>query len=96
MIYDFKTQYFEDTPRDCMRKGERVKGSENMTEKYVSPDVKAIKRKRIEIENEICELYKNANLVMASGNCANEDEGKLLLHIQNICLNMLLASNTYR
>ena len=64
-----------------------------MTEQYVSPDVKAIKGKRIEIENEICELYKNANLVLAAGNYANEDEAQILWSIQQICLRMLQASN---
>ena len=65
-----------------------------MTEPCVSPDVKAIRGKRLEIENEICELYKNANLVLVAGNYANEDEARVLYNIQQICLKMLRASNT--
>ena len=64
-----------------------------MIEQCVSPDVKAIRSKRFEIENEICELYKNANLVLSAKNYANEDEVRFLCNIQQICLNMLRASN---
>ena len=64
-----------------------------MTEEYTSPDVKAIRSKRFEIENEICELYKNANLVLAAKNYADENEARFLSSIQSICLNMLRASN---
>ena len=64
-----------------------------MTEQYVSPDVEAIRNKRFKIENEICELYKNANLVLAAKNYANENEAQLLWSIQQMCLKMLQVSN---
>ena len=70
-----------------------MKGSETMTEKNVSPDVKALKKKKLEIENEICELYMNANLVIAAGSYVNDDDWYTLTRLQKACLSMLQAAN---
>ena len=70
-----------------------MKVGENMAEKNVSPDVKALKKKRLEIENEICELYRNANLVIAAGNYVNDDDWYTLTKLQKACLSMLQSAN---
>ena len=59
----------------------------------MTESVKAIKNKRLEIENEICELYKEINLVIASGNYSNRDELNEVILIQRLCLNMLNSAN---
>ena len=63
-----------------------------MTAQNISPDVKALKVKRNEIENSICDLFKYANNVLSAGTFAGDKELNTICEIQRVCLRMLQSS----
>ena len=52
-------------------------------------DIKELKSKRIEVENAICDLYKDANSVLETGLFANEQEVAVVRGIKKLCVELL-------
>lgn len=52
-------------------------------------DIEELRSKKIDIENTICELYKDANSVLHSGLFANEQELSVVRAIKKLCVEWL-------
>lgn len=59
-----------------------------------SPVIMGIDKKMRGIENALCDLYKEIIGTIGEGECANDDEAKVLRRMQNACVNML--KNAFR
>ena len=60
-----------------------------MAAQDISPDVKALKVKRNEIENSICDLFKDANNILSARTFSGNEELNAICKIQRVCLLML-------
>ena len=52
-------------------------------------DIEELRSKKIDIENAICELYKDDNSVLHSGLFANEQELSVVRAIKKLCVEWL-------
>ena len=58
----------------------------------ISSDVKALMDKRNEVENSICDLFKDANHIFSARTFANDKEFQVVCEVQRVCLRMLQSS----
>ena len=54
-----------------------------------SNDIEELKGKKMDIENSICDLYKEANSILHSGLFANEQEVAVVRGIKKLCVELL-------
>lgn len=53
-------------------------------------DIEELKSKKIDVENAVCDLYKQANSVLHSGLFADEKELAIVHGIKKLCIKWLM------
>lgn len=55
-------------------------------------NIDALKDKRLEIENSICDLYKNINYALLSGEISDDNDCQSAIRLQRLCVDWLQRS----